>query len=837
MPGAALWPHQQEAVNALVAAFDKGERATAVLACGTGKTRISAASVQVLADRSNVSRVLVVVPFLELITQTLREWRAVLGDAGMGRIVAVCSDKDVLREQPYLRAQNATVTTRSEDLARLTDRPGRVTVAVTYASLPAVAAAHDEYGLPMWDLIILDEAHRSAGRADKTSAMVHSNAFIPAARRQYMTATPRIIAGGGDDAVSMDDTKIYGDVAYRLGFARAIELGLLANYRIIVPVVTDDQVRAAAANPEGDFYQSGRSALSPAVLATQIAVLRAAHEYGLRRMITFHNRVLTARWFANTLPHAEVHLPPSERPADLVVGHVHGSESLADRQRTLARLRAEDDSLVVISNARVLGEGIDVPAIDSVAFIDNRGSAIDCIQAVGRALRRGKQTGPKTASVIVPVLLKPGEDPEAALSTSPFAPVWQVVRALCAHDDGLGQRLAQMRQDLGARPRVRAQDLEGTVSDHRDPLELPDWLRITGIPVPPNFANAITVQAIRNSTQSWEEHYGAVLAFREANRHTIIPFDHVTSEGLRLGAWLTKQRVAYNAGALLEERRTRLEQAGIVWDQFDASWTATYEAVKQLALEQGHFVFAPSAKAPQGVPLRKWCDTQRAARRQGKISEQRGELLDAINFPWDGAQDRWIRRYLKLKAIYDRRKSLLRLPASDPEAVWLENQRVAHRNGRLAPWQIALMKKVGIDFTDRRDAAWRNTYDVLKAFHTEHGHCDVPGDLSTAHGVNVRSWSKGQRTAHKAGTLRPENKTLLDAIGFSWDPNQERWDARCSELAQFHAAHGHLNVPRDENLRDWLYQQRKKYRTGKLPESARQRLSVIDPLWHQNDGQ
>ncbi|MFJ9580743.1 Helicase associated domain protein [Streptomyces sp. NPDC101191] len=835
---AALWPHQQEAVEALAAAFDKAERATAVLACGTGKTRISAASVQVLADRSQVTRVLVVVPFLELITQTLREWRAVLGDAGMGRIVAVCSDKDVLREQPHLRAQHATVTTSAGDLARQTEGPGRVTVAVTYASLPAVAAAHDEHGLPMWDLIILDEAHRSAGRADKTSAMVHSNAFIPAARRQYMTATPRIIAGGGDDAVSMDDTKIYGDVAYRLGFSRAIELGLLANYRIIVPVVTDDQVRAAAADPEGDFYQSGRSALSPAVLATQIAILRAAHEYGLRRMITFHNRVLTARWFANTLPHAAAHLAPSERPLDLVVGHVHGSESLADRQRTLARLRAEDDSLVVITNARVLGEGIDVPAIDSVAFVDNRGSAIDCIQAVGRALRRGKQAGPKTASVIVPVLLKPGEDPEAALSTSRFAPVWQVVRALCAHDDGLGQRLAQMRQDLGARPRARDQDLKDAFrSDDRDPLGLPEWLRITGIPVPPNFANAITVQTVRTSTQSWEEHYGAALAFREANGHTSIPLDHVTSEGLRLGAWWTKQRVAHNAGELLEERRTRLEQAGMVWDQLDASWTATYEVVKKLAAEQGHFVFDASIKTPHDVVVLNWCETQRTRRRQGKVSEQRRELLDAIGFPWDAAQDRWMRRYLELKAVYDRRKSLLRLPAADPEAVWLENQRVAHRNGRLASWQIALMKKVGIDFTDRREAAWRNTYDVLKAFQAKHGHCDVPGDLSTADGVNVRSWSRSQRATHKAGTLSTENKTLLDAIGFSWDPTQERWDTRCTELAQFHATHGHLNVPRGDQLHSWLYQQRKKFRLGKLTEPAQQRLSAIDPLWHQTEGQ
>ncbi|MEU7028916.1 Helicase associated domain protein [Streptomyces sp. NPDC046275] len=834
---AALWPHQQEAVDALAAAFEKSERATAILACGTGKTRISAATVQVLAARSGVSRVLVVVPFLELITQTLREWRMVIGDAGMGRVVAVCSDKDVLREQPHLHAERASVTTRAEDLARLTQGPGVVTVAVTYASLPVIAAAHDQHGLPMWDLIILDEAHRSAGQADKTSAMVHSNVFIPAARRQYMTATPRIVAGGRDDAISMDDPKVYGDVAYRLGFQRAIELGLLANYRIIVPVVTDDQVRAAAETSDGDFYQSGRSAVSPAVLATQIAILRAAHEYGLRRMITFHNRVLTARWFATTLPHAAAHLAAHERPADLSVGHVHGSESLAARQRTLARLKATDDSLVVITNARVLGEGIDVPAIDSVAFVDNRGSAIDCIQAVGRALRRGKQSGPKTASVIVPVLLKPGEDPEEALSTSRFAPVWQVVRALGAHDDGLSQRLAQMRQDLGVRPRLSGCGIPGAGSGgERDHLELPDWLRITGVPVPPAFASAITVRTVRSSTQSWEEYYGAALAFGKAHGHTRIPADHVTAAGLRLGAWWTKQRVAHNAGELPDARRRLLERAGMVWDQGDASWTATYEVVKRLAAEQGHFAFDASVTTPHGLVIASWCRAQRARRRQGKLAEQRIELLDAIGFPWDGAQDRWMRRYRELKAVYDQRKSLLRLPSGGREAVWLENQRIAHRHGRLAPWQLELMNQVGIDFSDRRNAVWNHTYKVLKAFQAEHGHCTVPGDLVTADGVNVRSWATSQRSRHRAGDLPAEHKKLLDALGFSWDPAADRWNSRCRELAQFQAEYGHLNVPPGQ-LHSWLYQQRKKHRLGKLSKNAQQRLSEIDPLWHQTDRQ
>lgn len=837
-PRPALWPHQQEAVDALVAAFDTAERATAVMACGTGKTRTAAASVRALGERSKVTRVLIVVPFLELITQTLREWREVLGDTGMGRVVAVCSDKDVLRDhQPQLDAQRAAVTTSAAELARLTAGPGQVTVAATYASLPVIAAAHDEFRLPMWDLIIPDEAHRSAGRADKASAMIHSNAFIPAARRQYMTATPKIFTGAGDDTVSMDNGKIYGEVAYRLGFSRAISLNLLAGYRIVVPVVTDEQVRHAASSMEGDYYQSGGSAISPAVLATQIAILRAADEYGLRRLLTFHNRVVAAQWFANTLPHAVAHLEPSARPVDLSVGHVHGEQSLAERHKTLARLRSQDEALVVITNAKVLGEGIDVPAVDSIAFIDNRGSAIDCIQAVGRALRRGKHPGPKTASVIVPVLLKPGEDPEAALNTSSFAPVWQVVRALSAHDDGLSQRLSQMRQNLGARQKGTGREEDATdtgkgSADDRDLLELPDWLRITGVPVPPGFASAITVQTVRASTNSWEEYYGAARAYQQARGTSDIPQDWVTSEGLRLGSWWTKQRVAYNADHLSAERRALLEELGIVWDPLTESWTATYQEVQRLAQEQGHFAFDESVLTARGVVVLNWCTTQRTRRRAGKLPEQRIELLNAVGFPWDGAQDRWMRRYRDLETIYDRRGSLLRLSAATPEARWLEGQRVAHRNGRLASWQIELMKKVGIAFVDRRDAAWRTTYQTLADFHTKNGHWATPTDLVTADGVKVHSWTKSQRSSRKNGTLPAEYEALLNKISFPWDPFQERWDARCSELRNFRSAHGHLNVPAGP-LSSWLYQQRKKHRQGALPAAAQQRLSAIDALWHE----
>ncbi|MFJ2275775.1 DEAD/DEAH box helicase family protein [Streptomyces sp. NPDC087866] len=263
-----LRPHQVEAVDAVVRGLDippgkkipqAGLRATLVAACGTGKTFIAAHCALRLARHG---RVLVLVPTLDLLTQTMREWRA----AGHhGPAVAVCS----LEDDPHLWNLKVRSTTSAPQLALWHGR-GPVTVYATYASLPVLAEAHEgAYGLPMdvFDLVVVDdEAHRTSGSAGKAWAAVHDQDVIPAMRRLYMTATPRIWkerpprpsraqrqAGAGDVwdplpremACSMDDPKVFGPVVYELSLASAVSRGLLARYQIVVIELTDPLVTPA----------------------------------------------------------------------------------------------------------------------------------------------------------------------------------------------------------------------------------------------------------------------------------------------------------------------------------------------------------------------------------------------------------------------------------------------------------------------------------------------------------------------------------------------------------------------------------------------------------------
>uniref|UniRef100_UPI003F68AF50 DEAD/DEAH box helicase family protein n=1 Tax=Streptomyces otsuchiensis TaxID=2681388 RepID=UPI003F68AF50 len=251
-------------------------------ACGTGKTTMAAAAARRIVPKG---RVVVLVPTLDLLTQTIREWVA-LGHSGPA--VAVCS----LEDDPELFQQGVRSTTNPIQLGLWHGR-GPVTIYATYASLPVLVEAFaGSYGqrLAPVDLLVVDEAHRTSGSMGKAWADVHGQSLIPAARRLYMTATPRIwaerpnreVAEGWRDplpeeqAASMSDTAIFGKVLWKLTLASAITRGLLARYRIIVMEITDPTLTRTK------LY--GEDRLTEEVRGQRMAALQA----GLIRTMTEH---------------------------------------------------------------------------------------------------------------------------------------------------------------------------------------------------------------------------------------------------------------------------------------------------------------------------------------------------------------------------------------------------------------------------------------------------------------------------------------------------------------------------------------------------------------------
>jgi superfamily II DNA or RNA helicase len=827
MASGELWPHQAEAVESVTRAIGRGGRTSLIAACGTGKTRIGRAAA---ARLGAVRRLLVVLPTIELLVQTLRAYRDA-GDGALGTVVAVCSDPSVAELELLHGEPDIVVTTAPAVLADSVREEECVTALSTYASLPVIAEAHSRHEIPDWDLAVIDEAHRTTGRADGPWKTVHRDEQVPARRRLYMTATPRISERGGEAMVSMHDTTIFGEVSYRLPFSKAIEMGLLADYRVVVPVVTDEEVHRLAAD-ETLAMTLGGAKLSPGTLAGQIAVLRTMKEFGVRRAISYHHRVAEAKKWAQTLPAAAALLPGG---IDLWAGHVSGMQAPHLRRRIIERLADPGGDTVVVSNAKVLGEGVDVPAVDAVVFTRPRDSAVDTVQAVGRALRTGGRSD-KVATIVVPLLLAAAETPEAALEGSAWEPVWQVIRALRDHDDRLEDFLRVKRVQLG----------EGTLFD-QGPREakLPPWLHVRGVDVPTEFAQAITIRALRASSPSWDEYFGAARAYAYLHGHTNVPSRWVSPGGLKVGQWIGEQRKARRDGRLSLERETALKAIQIVWNTKDDGWASALDHAKKFHAKHGHLDVRQDERAEDGYRIGQWIGWQRMAYHQGKLSADRTAALDELGMIWSKALTAWQRNYSEAQAYYEEHDDLL-VPHSHTTSsgcslgTWIGKQRKDYEAGRLSTEQIVLLDEIGMVWRPLDDA-WQQAYQHACAYRERHGHLDVPTAHVASDEFRLGTWIVNQRKARREDRMPQDKIRALEDLGIVWDPLEAKWERGLAEARMYKDRYKDLRVhakyvsPSGYKLGGWIADQRKARGQGRLPQGRVDKLNALGMSWARPD--
>jgi Helicase associated domain len=336
----------------------------------------------------------------------------------------------------------------------------------------------------------------------------------------------------------------------------------------------------------------------------------------------------------------------------------------------------------VVANARCLGEG--VAAIDAVLFAAPKESLIDIVQAVGRALRPHGDAG--TATIIVATLL--ADDDAQPAAAGRWEPVLNVVRALAAHDESLAAELGQARAASAGRPGSR--ELLGRIIVQAPPGAVARTLE------------ALRIRIIEGTASAWWDGYGHARAYREQNGHLGVPSGHVTASGFPLGRWLSGQRNARNRGRLPAGRAALLDSLGITWDQADAAWQRAYADLRAFRDEHGHCEVPPGRRTCDGAGLAAWAHKQREAGRAGAVTARRKALLDQIDFPWDPAEARWMRRYRQLAQAIARHGSHRDLPPGSPEAAWLKNQYSNNfRDGKLTDRQAALLEEAGVRFRPR----------------------------------------------------------------------------------------------------------------------------------------
>ncbi len=487
-----LRKHQSEALEAVRKGLATHDRGKVIMACGTGKTFTSLKIAEDLVGADGT--VLFLVPSLALMAQTVREWTT---DATVPlRSFAVCSDTQVGKRRQFkddiaeidILDLAFPATTDAEKLANGFADPasGRMTVIfATYQSIQVIADAQSGHGLPTFDLIICDEAHRTTGatldgQTESNFVRVHRNETIQAKKRLYMTATPRIF---GDTAKSkaddlgitlatMDDDEMFGPTLFYRGFGWAVQEGLLTDYKVIVLAMDEKlvakSVQSRIEDPTSGLILDDATRILgcyKALTKVDIASDLGADTQPMRRALAFCRDIasskLVEREFSDVVSDFLADDEVIETEGDIAkhqlsceIQHVDGTFNAKSRGELLDWLKAEseENTCRVLTNARCLSEGVDVPALDAIMFLHPRKSQIDVVQSVGRVMRRAP--GKRMGYVILPVGVPADKTPEEALADNDkYRVVWQILNALRAHDERFEGTInqASLGQDVSDR--------------------------------------------------------------------------------------------------------------------------------------------------------------------------------------------------------------------------------------------------------------------------------------------------------------------------------------------------------------------------------------------------
>ncbi|OSP40033.1 helicase [Streptomyces sp. 13-12-16] len=849
----------------------QGARGTIVSATGSGKTIMAAACA---LECFPESRILVTVPTLDLLVQTAQAWRAVGHRSPM---VAVCS----LENDSVLNELGVRTTTNPIQLALWAGR-GPVIVFATYASLvdredidapegqrkvrgpleAALAGGERLYGQQMagFDLAIVDEAHGTAGDLGRPWAAIHDNQRIPANFRLYLTATPRILAAprpqkGADGqeaeiATMADDPEgTYGAWLAELGLSEAIERGILAGFEIDVLEIRD---------PSPVLGESEEARRGRRLALLQTALLEHAAAYNLRTVMTFHQKVQEAAAFAEKLPEtaAELYvndasdedlaaadrLPKSSIDAafyELEAGrHVPpervwsawlcGDHLVTERREVLRQFAGGIDAAgrrvhrAFLASCRVLGEGVDITGergVEAICFADTRGSQVEIVQNIGRALRPNKDGTTKVARIIVPVFLEPGEDPTDMIASASYAGLVAVLQGLRSHDERLVEQLASRALTSGKRKTHIQRDEDGRIiatdggegggnqeQGGTDGAVESALLHFSSPRDAATIAAFLRTRVYRPESLVWLEGYQALLRWRKENEITglyAVPYDVEVEVGATkafpLGRWVHQQRKALRAGELEERRKTLLDapEAGMVWEPGEEAWENKLAALRSYQRATGHLAPRQNAVWGEGeamVPVGQHMANLRRKGGLGKDPERaavRAAQLAAVDEDWNCPWPlNWQRHYRVLADLVDADGHL---PDIEPGVLmdgddigrWLQRQRrdwkllSSEQQERLTTLGVkpleALAAAPPAVSAGKTAATFHRGAAALAQYVTREGHHRVPRghvEEMVVEGedapVPVKLGVWVSNTKSRRNKLTPDQRVTLKELGLEW---------------------------------------------------------------------
>ena len=798
------------------------------MACGTGKTFTTLWIKEKLQAKST----LILLPSLSLLSQTLREWTSACNEPF--EALCLCSDETVGTKPSddelveSVKDISFPVTTKADEVESFLRKRSKKVIFSTYQSSPIIAEAQSKPMASKFDLVIADEAHRCTGEVGNTFTTVLDDKKIKAQKRLFATATPRTYSSNlkkkaserGVEVTGMNDESVFGKPLYELNFGEAINRELLTDYQVVIVGVDEPMIAEWIRNREIVRTEKGDTTDAKS-LSAQIGLIKAIRDYDLKRMISFHSRVKRAEEFSQEI-HSSIDIVSKEKnfDGDLWADYVSGSMSTHNRRIKLEQLKELNESKRgLLSNARCLAEGVDVPSLDGVAFIDPKSSQVDIVQAVGRSIRLSKEK--TVGTIVLPVFIEDGDDPDSSIQSSHFKPVWLVLNALKSHDEKLSFELDKLRTKLGRENSLG--NKKGAFS--KIVFDLP-------ITVNQSFANSLRTYLVEKTTSSWSWWFGLLQSYFNLHGKSQVPARDGYL-GHNLGYWVSRQRKNYNL--LNIDQKKQLESFyDWQWDVFSSQWNNKFSYLEEYVNANGDSLVPFEFVTKDGIKLGVWVGHQR--RNKQHLTEiQKIKLESLSKWSWDVLEDGWNTAFIYLKTFSEKYLHTYvpnKYKTDDGFALgsWVLRQR-SNKN-LLAEEYIRKLDNLKYwKWDNYKESQWEESFKYLQEFVEEYGTSEVPQNSEFYKDFNLGYWVSWQR-GNKTKLNNDQIQKLEKLKGWTWNAFDSKWDRAFFLLKQFATEHGHCLVPTNcktidgFSLGSWVIQQRVK--KDNLPEDRLQKLESIE---------
>ena len=770
-----LDPYQEEAVHSVLDKLKTDPRTQLIMPCGSGKTIVSQ---RIVEQMEGAKVILILVPTLQLLNDTLLNY---FKNTAWESFPYICVGSKVIdgsaydqvdldpEELPFLSC------TKPETIKKFLGKDlERKVIFSTYHSMPVVAQA---LGKRQVDVAIFDEAHNTASKKGNYWTFGLEDKNIRINKRVFLTATPRkfqLRRKNEEDmrqVFSMDDPCVYGKVAYELSFrTAAYDYEVICKYKIIISVISSEYYTREDLKSADVLV--GYSDVNAETIAKQIALVDAVEKNQIKKIISFHPRISHASDFVGTKDKSI-----RQRLNGFQLYTISSTQSGTERRINMNSFRTAEDAL--ISNAQCLNEGVDVPAVDMVAFMHPKKNKISIVQAVGRAIRKPRGSNKQWGYVFVPLFLekKKGETDLEAAQRSNFNDLYEVINALRDHDGVLDDIIKKLRIQKGQKG-----SFEGTSLDDR--------IQINGIDLSiEEIRSFVQSEIVDRMTPTWFESYGRLISYYDSHKTIDIPSEEIKKDLTlsHLSSWIITQRTWNNQGKLDKEKFDLLDKLTFwTWDKRELNFQ---ENLADLAVFKKANKRDPVISNEDEKVLASFVRSVRTYKKNGKLSKEREkQLFQKIpDWSFDPRSDQL--EVLKARITeFIKEHGNSRVPngykkSSSDDYNLHAKLSTLRTNNNIEKLENPGKRSIQIyeDFSKIKGFSWKNNAEqdwdnfiyYLKLFEEEFQHTRVKDKLiyqGYGLGTAISNWRR------RKNQLDDEQiKQLESTKHWSWDPKKDNW--------------------------------------------------------------